>query len=115
MFNCPVCGFDDLSKPPADYSICPCCGTEFGYSDAGPEPQRQIHASLRKNWIDRGARWHSQYMNHPPLWNPWVQLFNARLSAEIPWLQGITVSIPITYTKVDPVYLEPVERKLAYA
>ena len=32
--RCPVCMFDRLPYPPADYHICPCCGTEFGNDDA---------------------------------------------------------------------------------
>ena len=109
---CPVCGYDELKKPAANFSICPCCGTEFGYSDAGPEPQRRIHASLRENWMNRGAIWHSQYTAPPRFWNPWAQLANAKMANDIPWLEGLTFTTPTTYTKV--VYESP-ERKWAAA
>ena len=33
MFQCPVCGYDQLPGPPANFSICSCCGTEFGNDD----------------------------------------------------------------------------------
>jgi len=114
MFNCPVCGYDRLSKPPSDYSICPSCGTEFGYSDAGPEPAWQIHQALRKNWIDRGAVWHSQQIAPPALWNPWLQLANAKLSTDIPWLSGLTFTAPIAYPAVVDFEQER-GPKLAYA
>jgi hypothetical protein len=112
---CPVCGYDGLRKPPADYAICPCCGTEFGYSDAGPEPQSHIHASLRKNWINHGATWHSQYTVSPGFWNPWLQLAEAKLAYEIPWLEGVTISMPTTFTRVDPIDPRPLEWKWAAA
>ncbi len=48
-YTCPVCGYACLPSPATDYTICPSCGTEFGYTDftAG-------HAQLRAAWIAAG-------------------------------------------------------------
>jgi len=39
---CPVCGFylDQAAwvAELASFQICPCCGTQFGYDDHGPQP-----------------------------------------------------------------------------
>jgi hypothetical protein len=100
MFTCPVCGYDRLNKPPMDYLICPCCGTEFGYSDSGPEPVAQIHAELRAYWLNHGSQWHSRAVPQPLFWNPYFQLINANLAAGIPWLVNLVVTVPTTYTSV---------------
>src|SRR5687768_8848091 len=58
-FLCPVCGFDALEEPPRDFTICPCCGTEFGYDDFGPDADgiaRRQH-ELRWQWLEQGAPW----------------------------------------------------------
>lgn len=66
-FNCPVCFYDALPYPPADYHICPCCGTEFGNDDV-----EYSYAELRQNWADSGAHW---FFGQPPRnWSPWAQL-----------------------------------------
>ncbi len=74
-YSCPVCGFDALPDPPADYKICPCCGTEFGYHDL-------THSwdALRERWLANGAPWFSDHIPQPPGWNPFVQLEAAGLS-----------------------------------
>lgn len=71
-YTCPVCGYDNLERPPADYHICPCCGTEFGYDDF-----TFSHGELRKRWIANGMRWHRRRTGPPPGWNPITQLFKA--------------------------------------
>lgn len=75
---CPVCGFPDLDEPAyhsdlgGSYEICPCCGTEFGYDDAGSSIPE-----LRQRWKDNGCRWWSS--SSPPInWNPALQLGNIR-------------------------------------
>src|SRR5271165_567594 len=98
MFICPVCGYSGLRRPPIDHIICPSCGTQFGYSDAGPAPAHMIHAALRKRWIERDARWHSRYTLAPRFWNAWRQLAEAGMAYDIPWLEGLTFSTPVTYT-----------------
>ncbi len=67
---CPVCGYG-MDDPPADYNICPCCGTEFGHHDINsPIP------NLRVAWLRSGAKWWSTVDAPPPGWDPYVQLEN---------------------------------------
>ena len=61
------------------------------------------------------ATWHSQYTVPPLFWNPWLQLTEAKLAYEIPWLEGLTLRTPTTYTKVDPIDSTSPEWKLAVA
>jgi hypothetical protein len=70
--TCPVCGFAGLEEPPRDHTICECCGTQFGYHDV-----RSSHAELRRQWIDRGATWHSRSFPAPPDWSAMDQLRRA--------------------------------------
>lgn len=66
-FRCPVCFYARLPYPPADYHICPSCGTEFGNDD-----QYQTYAQLRNAWVSHGALW---FFREPPAgWDPWTQL-----------------------------------------
>src|SRR5436309_5252509 len=78
MFTCPICGYDELRRPPDDYLICPCCGTEFGYTDAN-----RTRAELREAWVRGGMQWHSRITQPPPDWNPLIQLtkFEKRFTA----------------------------------
>lgn len=100
MYRCLVCGFDELRRPPRDHTICPSCGTQFGLTDAGPEPLPEIHAALRQRWIDRGPRWSSRVIAAPPHWNPWNQIVNANLPANITWLEHLSVAVKTTDEKV---------------
>jgi len=70
---CPVCGYL-MRYPPADYHICPSCGTEFGYDDVG-----RTYAELREQWIRTGMAWWSPVDLKPEGWNPIVQMVNATL------------------------------------
>lgn len=70
-YLCPVCGYDKLEYPPHDYSICPCCRTEFGVSD-----RNWSHNDLRQDWIARGANWGSILTPRPANWNFVKQLLN---------------------------------------
>lgn len=75
-FLCPVCG-NALSAPPLDFTICPCCGTEFGNDD-----QDWTHEQLRNAWLDKGAPWWSNSQPAPNNWNPieqvlWVMGFGS--------------------------------------
>jgi hypothetical protein len=69
MYTCPVCGYDQLSDPPSDWEICPCCDTFFGYSDRG-----RSHAVLRAAWVAEGMPWGSTVIAPPPNWSPMAQL-----------------------------------------
>jgi len=75
MHDCPVCGYA-MEDIPADYNICPCCGTEFGYNDAGIS-----HAELREEWVKRGALWWSPVDPPPPGWNAAEQLKKLELKS----------------------------------
>jgi hypothetical protein len=77
-YTCPVCGFDNLSKPPRNekgggsFEICPSCGTEFGYHDS-----TRSDSELRHRWLKAGARWHSKSRQPPQDWDPYKQLRRA--------------------------------------
>src|SRR5229473_8396907 len=75
---CPICGFR-LNRPPIDCDICPCCGTQFGYSDSG-----RSHTELRDVWINSGTSWHSQVYRQPRGWNPWLQLLASGHAEVVP-------------------------------
>ena len=42
-------------------------------------------------------------------------MYNARLMDAMPWLEGITVTMPETLARVDFAYTEKREPKLAYS
>jgi hypothetical protein len=89
MYDCPVCGYNAMKKPPADHSICPCCGVEFGLDDAGPALIDEIHAGLRRRWLTQGMKWHSQYLHAPSGWNAIDQLVAAGLYSDLPKLPSL--------------------------
>ena len=68
-YQCPVCAFAGLDEPPVDFTICPSCGTEFGYHDF-----IRGHDELRSQWIATGPKWHSSVVPAPPQWNGMEQL-----------------------------------------
>src|SRR5258708_2852446 len=68
-YTCPVCAFTKLDEPPAYFTICPCCGTEFGYQDL-----IRGHDELRSEWIATGPRWHSSVIPAPYRWDGMEQL-----------------------------------------
>lgn len=68
-YQCPVCGYAQMKRPPIDFYICPCCGVEFGNDDYDAS-----HARLRSAWIDNGLRWFSRATLAPVNWNPIEQL-----------------------------------------
>lgn len=78
-FPCPICGYG-LSVPPQDFTICPSCGIEFGYGDAGVS-----HRELRLEWIEAGAPWSSSVIPKPLGWNPWTQLIYAGFVTDNPF------------------------------
>jgi hypothetical protein len=69
MYLCPVCGYERLEDPPKDFTICPSCGTEFGYDDAFSS-----HAELRAKWLRNGAPWWSRVDPRPENWDPQQQV-----------------------------------------
>lgn len=98
MYTCPVCGYNRLRRPADDYLICPSCGTEFGYSDAG-----RSHAELRSDWIAQGMRWFSRATEPPVGWNAILQLERAGHRDELYGLAGSftqTVNLgPISHSR----------------
>jgi len=100
-YHCPVCGYYELRRPPRDHAICPSCETQFGLTDAGPEPLSAIHAALRQRWVDRGAQWNSRVIAAPPHWNPWSQIVNAELPANIPWREHLRVFVKTEDEKIS--------------
>ena len=71
MHTCPVCGYSRLEEPPRDFTICPSCGTEFGYDDAFTTVDQ-----LRANWLRTGPRWWSTVDATPEGWDPYLQVGN---------------------------------------
>lgn len=69
LYECPVCGYDKLVDPPANYNICPSCGTEFGNHD-----QNASILELRSAWESGGYEWWSHYQPKPNGWNGRNQL-----------------------------------------
>jgi hypothetical protein len=110
MFTCPVCYYDRLEDPPADYNICECCGTEFGLDDDG-----RSWEELRAEWLGSGARWF--FEQPPPFWNPYMQLFRANFPPL--YTTEVILSGPVPFGEriisrdLDYVYAE--NRRLAYA
>jgi hypothetical protein len=72
MYICPVCGYDRLQYPARDFTICPCCGNEFGYDDTS-----RTFEELRHEWLVNGMGWHSRVIQRPLDWNPAAQLLSA--------------------------------------
>lgn len=86
-YICPVCAFPDLPEPPENFSICPSCGTEFGFDDA-----RASHARLRQSWIQAGVPWFSRARHAPVDWNPWLQLIKAGFVYDWPFQAKVWVA-----------------------
>ena len=81
-YTCPVCGFTGLEIPPEDFSICSCCGTEFGYDDVA-----HTYRELRNRWLQSGGPWFN--VENPSFlqrhdWNAWDQLDAAGLRYDVP-------------------------------
>jgi hypothetical protein len=61
---CPACGFQLDFKPweetSASFEICPSCGIQFGYDDAGPDDRRTYYDQWRHNWQAGGSKWWSK-------------------------------------------------------
>ena len=52
MAECPACGFEGLDEEPwvgdsPSDDICPCCGMQFGYYDAGRRTRDSTRAGGR--------------------------------------------------------------------
>ena len=100
MYVCPVCSYNRLRYPPEEGGvICPSCGTQFGYTDAGVS-----HDQLFAEWLEGGALWQSKVVPPPPGWNAFQQLANRGRVAE---------SRPITRTEYSPTGFTQLGERLA--
>lgn len=77
-YNCPVCGFPELTDPPYDglepsYDICDCCRYQFGKTDLDEEINFEEY---RKKWIEDGMKWDKGRTAPPKGWSPKKQLLN---------------------------------------
>jgi hypothetical protein len=104
--------YNELPYAPADYHICPCCGTEFGNDDA-----YLTHAQLRATWVANGTPW---FFGLRPLgWNPWIQLMQGGHYDAIPlYLAGLssfTFELPAVTTTEAPVRIAAANNELALA
>jgi hypothetical protein len=81
-YLCPVCGYRELQEPPEDDTICPSCGTHFGYHDYSrdPEIRRRRWFELRQQWLACDAPWFSDYTPRPEGWDPNRQLIESGLA-----------------------------------
>jgi hypothetical protein len=80
--RCRVCGLWREEPPWGEncdlptFSICPCCGTEFGYEDGGLETvrqQRQKWLEGKLNYVEDGQMWF-QPEERPEDWSVEEQL-----------------------------------------
>lgn len=79
MNICPVFAYTKLEFPPTNYSICACCGTEFGYDD-----RVLSHPELTKEWVHQGCPWFDQGEPKPVGWNAYLQLIVGGLGWAVP-------------------------------
>ena len=80
-YQCLVCGYNEMPKPPRDYNICPCCGVEYDLDNAFED-----FRSLRDEWLTNGGHWFSRHPQQkaPGNWNAWDQLDLADYEYSIP-------------------------------
>ena len=68
-----------MPDPPDNYNICPCCGTEFEYTNAGIADEH-----VRAKWLSKGAPWSSRIIPRPHGWSALRQLAQAGFYTAIP-------------------------------
>lgn len=88
-YICPVCGYG-MEDEPANYNICPSCGTEFGLHD-----QNATIEELRATWIKTGLKWWSKTDSQPEGWDPYIQLARPGASGVIQ-TSTTTTRVPIS-------------------
>lgn len=78
---CPVCGFDELTKPAHDskglgsQGVCPSCGFQFNVSDT---KQGWSFTDWREQWVAKGMPWFSTTVKPPRRWSAKNQLGRLR-------------------------------------
>jgi hypothetical protein len=97
MNICPVCGYNRLEFPPVNYSICACCGTEFGYDD-----RVLTHAQLTMEWVNKGYPWFDEAENKPVGWNADMQLINGGFGWAVPkFVVGFQSQVNLTLGQAE--------------
>lgn len=97
-FICPVCAYSNLLFAPADYNICPCCGTEFGNDDFDI-----CHEKLRQNWTRAGAKWWSPNTRPPLNWNAFTQLISGGYAYSYVAPDEVTISRKTILSKLETI------------
>lgn len=97
-FICPVCAYIDLPFAPADFNICPCCGTEFGNDDFDNSCE-----ILRQNWTRTGAKWWSPNTKPPLNWNAFTQLIKGGHAYSYVAPDEVTMPQKTTLNKLLPI------------
>jgi len=79
-YLCPVCSYRGLEHPPQDFTICPCCGTEFGLDDFAmfPEGTKRAWQELRRVWLENGGPWFDPGTPQPLGWDPLRQIWEEK-------------------------------------
>ena len=91
MNKCPVCGYDRLEFPPRDFTICGCCGTEFGYDD-----RVLSHGELTRRWAEKDCPWFDPGEPKPEGWNGNMQLIMNGLEIYLPnWSRELSLSFQV--------------------
>jgi hypothetical protein len=82
--RCPVCFFA-MPRPFNAGTICPCCGTEFGYHDAAATAWevRARWQALRESWARAGYPFRRP-RHRPQGWDPIEQLQSGVLAQSSP-------------------------------
>ena len=93
---CPVCGYNGLTRAIDDYALCPCCYTQFGYSEVG-----RGYKTLRHHWIMEGALWREGEDTRPPDYNAIAQLRNIGYKPGPDELVAIIDSDKLTLDRFD--------------
>ncbi len=86
-YTCPVCAYGQMPYSADEGTICPCCGTEFGYDDTMGVTFR----NLRDRWVASHTPWFSPLDTPPPMWNGVRQLILA--DYEFTWPEWLNVSV----------------------
>jgi len=87
MNICPVCAYRQLEFAPENFSICACCGTEFGYDD-----RMLTRAELTEKWVQEGCPWFDEDETRPLGWNAYSQLLSGGLAWAVPRPMQISVA-----------------------
>jgi len=97
-YQCKVCAYAEMPYAPADYNICPCCGTEYCVDDSVSS-----YLELRNNWLRNGGFWFGRRVPflEPPHWNAWDQLDIAGFK------YSVSRPVPISKENVYKVKMSP--------